>query len=52
MADGVLAVLRKRGEAAREHGVVLGHVGSDLDAFAEPQNGASEVVGGGLVWRG
>src|SRR4029077_12187144 len=39
VADGVLTVLRDGGEAAREHGVMLGNVGGDFDAFAEPENG-------------
>jgi len=44
VADGVLTVLRDGGEAAREHGVMLGNVGGDFDAFAEPENGAGEVA--------
>ena len=53
VADGVLAILGERGEAAGEHGVVLGNVGSDLNAFAQPKNGASEIAGAqGLLGAG
>src|SRR5438270_12890487 len=45
MADSILTILRKGGETAREHGMVLGDIGSDLDAFAQPKNRAGEIVG-------
>ena len=43
--DGVLAILGEGGEAACEHGVMLGDVGSELDAFAKPEQRAGEIFG-------